>query len=228
MPILLRRCKSSNKFPPSNDEPKENSLIERSILGWAFNHQFKSGGPFYPSDHPEHRIRGVVFPFRQLGSQIWGVILPFRSPRASNFGGRFTLPTTPSIKFWGSFYPSDHPEHRIWGGRFTLPTTPSIEFGGHFRLSGSSEVKFGGHSCIIDLPDTQIWAHSCIIDLSDTLILGSFLHHRPVRASNLGVKIRGSKRGGVRFFSFFKNFFPITFPPTKKLRACAAQSFHFF
>ena len=53
-PILLRRSKSSNKFPPSNDEPKENSLIKRSILESAFSHQFKSGGPFYPSDHPEH------------------------------------------------------------------------------------------------------------------------------------------------------------------------------
>ena len=199
MPILLRRSKSSNKFLPSNDEPKENSLIERSILEWAFNHQFKSGG-------------------------------------------RFTLPTTPSIKFGGSFSPSDHPEHRIWGvifpfrpprasnlgGRFTLPTTPSIESGGHFRLSGSSEVKFGAHSCIIDLSDTLIWAHSCITDLSDTLIWGSFLHHRPVRASNLGVKIRGSKRGGVRFFPFFKNFSPITFPPTKKTEGLRRSVFSFF
>ena len=106
----------------------------------------KSGGPFYPSDHPEH--------------QIWGSVLPFRPPRASNLGARFTL-----------------------------PTTPGIEFGGPFHLPDSSEVKFGGHSCIIDLPDTQIWAHSCIIDLSDTLIWGSFLHHRPVRHPNLGVKL---------------------------------------
>ena len=61
------------------------------------------------------------------------------------------------------------------GVRFTLPTTPSIEFGGHFHLPGSSEVKFGGHSCITDLPDTLIW--------------GSFLHHRPARHPNLGVKL---------------------------------------
>ena len=171
MPILLRRSKSSNKFLPSNDEPKENSLIKRSILEWAFNHQFKFGGSFYPSDHPEH--------------QIWGVIFPFRPPRASNLGGRFTLPTTPGI-------------------------------------------EFGAHSCIIDLSDTQIWAHSCIIDLSDTLIWGSFLLHRPVRASNLGGKIRGSKRGGVRFFSFSKNFSPITFPPTKKTEGLRRSVFSFF
>ena len=106
--ILLRRCKSSNKFLPSNDEPKENSLIKRSILEWAFNHQFKSGGSFSHSDHPEH--------------QIWGVLLPFRPPRASNLGGHFTLPTTPSIEFGGSFYPSDHPGHRIWG--VVLPFRP--------------------------------------------------------------------------------------------------------
>ena len=107
-------------------------------------------------------------------------------------------------------------------------STPGIKFGGHFHLPDSSEVKFGGHSCIIDLPDTQIWAHSCIIDLSDTLIWGSFLLHRPVRASNLGVKIRGSKRGGVRFFSFSKNFSPITFPATKKTEGLRRSVFPFF
>ena len=97
--------------------------------------------------------------------------------------------STPSIKSGGPFYPSDHPEHRIWGSIlpfrpprvsnlgvcFTLPTTPSIESGGHFHLPDSSEVKFGGHSCITDLPDTLIW--------------GSFLHHRPARHPNLGVKL---------------------------------------
>ena len=121
--------------------------------------------------------------------QIWGSVLPFRPPRASNLGGRFTLPTTPSIKFGGPFYPSDHPGHQIWGVvlpfrpprasnlgvRFTLPTTPSIEFGGRFHLPDSSEVKFGGHSCTTDLSDTLIW--------------GSFLHHRPARHPNLGVKL---------------------------------------
>ena len=66
---------------------------------------------------------------------------------------------------------------------------PGIKFGGHFHLPDSSEVKFGGHSCIIDLSDTQIWGNFCIIDLSDTLIWGSFLHHRPVRHPNLGVKL---------------------------------------
>ena len=184
MPTLLRRSKSSNKFPPSNDEPKENSLIKRSILGWAFNHQFKSGGPFSPSDHPEHRI--------------WGSVFPFRSPRASNLGGRFTLPTTPGIKF-----------------------------GGHFRLPGSSEVKFGAHSCIIDLSDTQIWAHSSIIDLSDTQI---WAHSCITDLS--GHQIWGSRSGGARgeesdFFPFSKLPSLDLFNQQKKLRACAAQSFHF-
>ena len=59
------------------------------------------GGPFYPSDHPEH--------------QIWGSVLPFRPPWASNLGVRFTLPTTLGIEFGGPFYPSDHPGHQIWG-----------------------------------------------------------------------------------------------------------------
>ena len=66
------------------------------------------------------------------------------------------------------------------GVRFTLPTTPGIKFGGHF--------------CIIDLSDTQIWAHSLTTDLSDTLILGSFLHHRPVRHPNLGVKLPAPRK----------------------------------
>ena len=116
--------------------------------------------------------------------------------------------STPGIEFGGSFYPSDHPGHRIWGvvlsfrpARasnlgvcFTLPTTPGIESEGHFHLPDSSEVKFGGHSCITDLPDTQIWAHSCIIDLPDTLIWGSFLHHRPARHPNLGVKLPAPRK----------------------------------
>ena len=123
-------------------------------------------------------------------------------------GGRFTLPTTPDIKSGGPFYPSDHPEHRIWGSvlpfrpprasnlevRFTLPTTPGIKFGGHFHLPDSSEVKFWGHFCIIDLSDTLIWAHSLTTDLPDTLILGSFLHHRPARHPNLGVKLPAPRK----------------------------------
>ena len=55
------------------------------------------GGPFYPSDHPEHQIWGSFSPFRQLGSQIWGVKLDQRPP------GRV---------IWGSFLhhrPVRHP-----------------------------------------------------------------------------------------------------------------------
>ena len=79
-----------------------------------------------PIPTPRHCERSVAIQYP--GHRIWGSVLPFRPPRASNLGGRFTL-----------------------------PTTPSIEFGGHFHLPDSSEVKFGGHSCIIDLPDTLIW-----------------------------------------------------------------------
>ena len=114
----------------------------------------------WQSSTPDIKSGGPFYPSNHSGHQILGSVLPFRPPRASNLGVHFTL-----------------------------PTTPSIEFGGHFYLSGSSEVKFGGHSCIIDLPDTLIWAHSCTTDLSDTLIWGSFLHHRPARHPNLGVKL---------------------------------------
>ena len=62
----------------------------------------KSGGPFYPSDHPEHRI--------------WGSVLPFRPPRASNLGVCFTLPTTPGIESEGHFH---------------LPDSSEVKFGGH-------------------------------------------------------------------------------------------------
>ena len=186
-PILLRKSKSSNKFPPSNDEPKESSLIKRSILEWAFNHQFKFWGPFSPSDHPEH--------------QIWGSVLPFRPPRASNLGGHFTLPTTPSIEFGGSFYPSDHPEHQIWGS-----FSP-------FRQLGS-----------------QIWGSFFDHRPVRHPNLGSFFDHRPVRHPNLGLILAsptcpGIKSGGQdqeeqegrsQIFFLFQKLLPHHFPTNKK------------
>ena len=99
----------------------------------------------------------------------------FLQPLSSRHCERSEAIQQPGHRIWGSVLPFRPPRASNLGVRFTLPTTPSIEF--------------GGHSCITDLPDTLIWAHSCTTDLSDTLIWGSFLHHRPARHPNLGVKL---------------------------------------
>ena len=146
---------------------------------------------FLQSPSPRHCERSVAI---QSSLPVIASEAKQSNPRASNLGVRFTLPTTPSIKSGGPFYPSDHPGHQIWGSvlPFRLPRASNLEV--RFTLPTTPGIKFGGHFCIIDLSDTQIWAHSLTTDLSDTLILGSFLHHRPVRHPNLGVKLPAPRK----------------------------------
>ena len=146
-------------------------------------------------------------------SQIWGIRFDRWVPWNEKCPLFLTLDLVEDM-IWGVILPFRPPRASNLGVCFTLPTTPSIEFGGHFHLSSSSEVKFGAHSCFTDLSDTQIWAHSCIIDLS-------------------GHQIWGSRSGGARgeesdFFPFSKTSTPSLSHQQKKLRACTAQSFHFF
>ena len=105
------------------------------------------------------------------------VAIQFLSSRHCERNEAIQHPLLPSLR---TKWSNPAPTPPVIASEAWQSSTPGIEFGGLFYPSDSSEVKFEGHSCIIDLPDTLIW--------------GSFLHHRPARHPNLGVKLPAPRK----------------------------------
>ena len=99
----------------------------------------KSGGPFYPSDHPEHQIWGSFSPFRQLGSQIWEVRLGYRPPRKGNFEGRIRLFTCFTPKIFTHYLIVEWIRTPIFFENKVINLLDSLSKGARFETRGGRE-----------------------------------------------------------------------------------------
>ena len=82
------------------------------------------GGPFYPSDHPEHRIWGSVLPFRPPRASNLGVIFAFPAARKSNLGGQIGSPTSRKANLGGRIRPAASRKANLGVESDFLPVLP--------------------------------------------------------------------------------------------------------